>query len=799
MNPLSPMTYYQRHKGSVLLLLSLIMLTTLALYVMIAVVDSTSLINAEISYMKHVSIVFPVEDTLEPSVYRMVHLHENTARVIPENGTWIRQPTWPISYRVPLLGIPEKDMICLIGQHKMRLKAGRLPAARTNEFILSEEVARSLGLKPGDQIDESVDQKLYSGIRAPMVLVGILEADPETAVGLNSRVGFASYEYFDSHELYTPGTDRGILVVPKEGQQAALNQFLETEVFSPERIWINTYEREVALWSADRAGLLAAFGFINVVVAFGAAIIVGIVNQVSITQRLTELGMLNALGLPKKGLIRRLSLETAILSGVSWLVGIGLSFGVLLWIKKGFFYDKGMELDLLNLNPFWFVVPVPLIIAFMSTIRMIRVFRQFDPVTIIERGKLSTETNSLHKSRKTSSGSGGSSVFTFYFRHPRRGITILVSTTLAILIIVLPTFVATATLDAMKPTIAHLQFVSEVWPNRSPTIDPGVIAQIRSHPAVEHLLPTRTSFIEMAIPLGDIGITNVYGIPNEDLPYLMGKLGVALLEGRLPNARSNELIIAQAVADNHGFKVGDSMSLPYRISSHISLLDPVDMTIVGIMDSQPDQAETGEAFSKSVWLSFASYEFMESYEEPFPETENFLVIPATGRKDELDAWLEGNIASPQTSVTTYGAQIHEFEEDIRFRTLLMMGIEVSMVLIAGIAMTVMNYISLTQRFEEFGVLNALGRSRLWLTLRFVRETTGIAGIAWLIAAGIYGIFLLLAQFTVFAPKGIVINLFAPLPWLLTVPIPLMITTVSAVLVSWVLYKLDPVATVERRL
>ena len=778
--------------------MSLISLTTLVLYIMIAVVDSTSLINAEVSYLKNVSMIFPVDGILEPGIVSRIQLNENTERIIPENGIGIRQPTWPITYRVQLLGIPEEDMAYLIAHYKMRLKVGRLPAARSNEFILAEEVARSIGLELGDRIDESLNQEIFSGMQEPMVLVGILEADPDTVTGLNTRVGFASYEYFDSHELYTPGIDRGVLVVPKEGRQAALNQFLETEIFSSEHTLIGTYEREVQLWSADRAGLLLAFGFINMVVAFGAAIIVGVVNQINVTQRLTELGMLSALGQNKKDLIRKLSLETSLMAGLSWFIGIGLSLGILLWLKNGFYYHKGMELDLWNLNPLWFVFPVPLIVIFLSTISIIRVFSQFDPVSIVERGKLSTEAQFLQRNSKRLAGSGTGSVFTFYLRHRRRGITILVSTTLAILIITLPTFVAMATLDAMKPDITYLQYVSEVWPYRSNTLDPGIVAQIRSNSAVERVIPTRISTIEVTIPLGDIVGVNIYGIQDDDLPFLMEKFGLLLVKGRLPQARTNELIVTQAVAANHGFEVGDTIVIPYRKHAYYSSLDPVDMTIIGIMDSQPNQVGASTATNHTMWLGFASFEFMENYEEAFLQIEHLFIIPVNGRKGELDTWLEEIIASPQTSVTTYGAQISKFEEDMRFRTSLMTGIEISVVVIAGIAMATMNIMSFTQRREEFGIMNALGRSRMWLIMRSVLETSSIAGMAWLIAASIYGLILLIFHFTLFAPKGIEINIFTPLPWLSTLPIPLTIIGVSAGMIAWTLRTLDPVATVERR-
>ncbi len=798
MNPLSPITYYLRHKGSALLLISLISITTILVYVMIAVVDSTSLINAEVSYLKHVSIAFPEGDTFEPGVVSQIQLNENTDRVIPENGRSIRQPTWPIPFRVMLLGIPEEELPYLVGQYEMRLKDGRLPAPRTNEFVLTEEVARAIGLQLGDQIDESIDFELFSGIQEPMVLVGILEADPDTATGLNARVGFASYEYFDSHELYSPGIDRGVLVVPKDGRQADLNQFIETEIFSPYHTWTDTYENEVQLWSADRAGLLAAFGFINVVVAFGAAVIVGIVNQIGVTQRLPELGMLNALGYSKKRLIRRLSIETAVISGLSWVVGLGLSFGVLLWLKSGFYYDKGMELDLWNPNPFWFVLPVPLIVIFMSAMKIVRVFKRFDPISIVERGKLSTEAQALKGNPETIVGAGALSALTFYRRHRRRGITILVGTALAIMIITLPTFVATALLDAVKPDMAHLQYVSEVIPYRSATIDPGVMAQIKVSPMVERVIPARRSTIDMAIPLGDKGYASVYGIGENNMTYLMDMFGMELREGRLPQARSNELVLAEAIAANHGFEVGDTIGVPYRIAGSGSYYstDPTDMVVVGIMASQANQIEVGQALSKNMWLGFASIAFMENFEDAFFPTA--FIIPAAGRKAELDTWLEESIASPQTFVTTYGAQISAFEEDMRLRTTTMTGIEISIVVIAGIAMGTMNYISLAQRHEEFGVLYALGHSRKWLVQRAIKETGSIVGLAWLIGAGVYGLLLLTAHFTIFAPKGIALNLLDPLPWLFTFPVPLIIIFVSSGTVIRAVSKLDVVATIERR-
>jgi len=797
MNPLSPLTYYRRHKWSALLLLSLITLTTLGLYVMVAGLDSTTLMMPEIGYLKHVSQVIPNSaPSFEPGVTSRIQSHPDVERMIPENGLWVRQPGVIDSFHVSLLGIPQDDLAYLIGRCGMRLKEGRLLQPNTNEIVLSEEVARALELQLGDSISQESDPEAYADILTPMVLVGILEKDPMAEPGPNAHVGFVSNEYLDSHELYEQQMI-SMLVVAKEGRRQAVNQFLAAEIASLRTV-VDTYERVYALYVQDRQGLLFAFGFINCVVAIGAAIVVGVVNQIAITQRLPELGMLNALGHHKNRLIRRLALETAAVSGLSWIVGLVLAFVVLIWMKNGVYYDRGMELDLLNLTPLWFVVPIPLTVIVLSTIGMVRVFAKFDAVAIVERGKLSTEAEYSKRIARSPSRSGVASAFTFYLRHRRRGITLLVTTVVAILIITLPTFVATATAEAMKPDLEYLQYVSEVWPDEERVVDTGVMAQIRSHPAVERVIPTMSLDLHVAIPLGNRVTTGVYGVLENDLSYLLDLFGMRLQQGRLPRARSNEIVVAEAVALNHGLQVGDTINLPYLIMYQVEQLilfdDPVEMVIVGILERQTE-ANHGV---NDMWLSFASYEFMMNHESTASRTVRLFVVPIEGRKPELDTWLERNVASMQTRIATCGIRYREIQEMVRDLTLIFAATEISIAVLATIAMTIMNYISFTQRRGEFGILNALGRGRRWLVLRTARETGSIVGVAWLVSAAIYGASLFLMQVAVYDPKGIELNLLNPIPWLFTFPIPLAVIFASAGTIAWLLSKLDPVMVIERR-
>jgi hypothetical protein len=58
--------------------------------------------------------------------------------------------------------------------------------------------------------------------------------------------------------------------------------------------------------------------------------------------------------------------------------------------------------------------------------------------------------------------------------------------------------------------------------------------------------------------------------------------------------------------------------------------------------------------------------------------------------------------------------------------------------------------------------------------------------------------LICAQIFVYAPKGLGLNLFNPIPWLFTLPIPLAVVVASTGTVARMLSRLDPVSIVEGR-
>ena len=788
MNPLSPSTYYVRHKRDALLLLILIALSTLGLYIMVSVLDSIPL-RANVSYLTKVSQVYPaVGSTLENGIVSQIQTHPDVSRVIWDNGLQISPPTLIGLDSSRLIAVPDEDVQFLLTHFSARLKEGRMFSPRTNEFVLSEELVRALGLQIGDRIGRSIDEQYYGAIPDAMILVGILEGDPNLSQGPSARAGFASYEYLESHEAFAP-RNPSLLVIPQEGRKEEVDEFLETTIASA-RTETETFREISQFVKMGRRGLYLIFGIVNTLVAVIVALVVGVINRMAMMRRMPEFGLLNAIGLHKQRLIGRLTLETAALAGIGWGIGLLLSYLVMAGLKASLYYSKGMDLDLTNPWPLLFTLPIPAVVVVFAVSSARRVFARLDSIAIIERGKLTMESESGKRKAKRSSTKPLSSRV-FYQRHRRRGILLVVSMALMILGVAFPVFLISLPMNTMMSDIEYLRTVSEVSPGVGQAVDPGIIAQVKSNPAVASVIRTKRLGMQVNIPPGSQTYVRIYGVSENDLPMLMELLEVGLVEGHLPRPRSNEIVISAAVAQNRGLLLGDTVGRPVQERSAETALPieddiPTEMVVVGLLHRDDP------------WWGFASLEYLESHEDISSRKTRQLILPFEGQKDDVDTWLEGSVASPQTAVTTYQVKHREYQQTIQTMLLMIAGVEFIIAVVAAFALAILNYIFFSERKEEFGLLNAVGRSRSWLVLRTIKETSSAVGIAWLIGAAVCVMGITFAQSSIYAPQGLSLDLCNPVPWLFTLPIPLTVIAVGAGTISRTLSRLDPVSVIERR-
>lgn len=801
MNPLSPFTYYRRHKFAALLLIGLVASLTLGLYSMAHILN-TGIENAYYPhhYLTRMSRISATGETGSnvAAIAGQMRARPDVAHAIPENGLSVvaPQPGGPSPF--PLLGVTEVDLPVVMAACDLRLKEGRLADSHAGEIILSEELARALALRIGDPISYEIDESAYPGVMTELTLVGILESVPGAEPEV--RAGFVSYEYLDSHELYQPRLP-GLLIIPNAGSRRSVNDHLEAlvkENGGSTYVRLETFERASEHIQHLRPVQVVIYGSVDVLVTVAAALVVGMINRIAITQRLPEFGLLQAVGYQKRGLVRRLVLEVAATACAGWGAGLVCAHASLILLKDTYWAAHGWVMDVANPAPFLLTLPIPLVVIVWVYVSVNRLLSRLDTIAIIERSKLSTEQDQPRREVRKASSRPLSSL-TFYARHRSRGFMLIMATGLMVLGVAFPAFILNMMNDAVAPlALSYSSQAGVVSPGGSQrTVDPTILAQIKAHPAVAHVIPAKALGVRITIPPGIEWQTPVYAVREQELDLLLDVYGLRLDEGSLIQPRSDQLILTHALAQNRGVNVGDVVGEPVCERDGI----PTEMHVVGLLKSTGPALAEREGYDLPPtprWAGFASYEFVEDHERYAAVPTHALIIPVEGRESEMEAWLEENIDSPRAKVTTLGTSYREWRRTGQGYLLFLAITEVILAVVAAIALAILNYIFFTQRRDEFGTLHAVGHSRLRLTTRTLQESVSVVGVAWLIGAVLCMIGVLWTQASILAPVGMSIDLSSPVPWLFTLPIPLAVVTASVGTVAWALARLDPVAVIERR-
>jgi ABC-type lipoprotein release transport system permease subunit len=797
MNPLSVWTFYRRHKRRAFLLLSVSVLVTAGIYLMAALIWGVYMEPGRSNYMllSEFSVVTPqsLEGGPDPAVLAQIRANPDVAQVIPTTSVWITVPGLMAGagQGFSLWGLTEEDMPQVLERCGATLKVGRLLEPQTNGLMLSEEVAASLDLQVGDRIHDSIDPDLYGSVVAPLEVVGILESDV--------RLGIVSLEFLNSHESYGKFATQ-FLIVARENRDVAVDSFLRSEIQTT-RTDVQTLQKlNESVRSEYLDGLVMLVPGV-VVVATAFALVIVVVNWIALSQRLPEFGISHAIGLSRRWLVRRLTMETATLALLGWAMGIGLSWLILYILRMTLFAPRGHDLPIVQLSAVGLALPLPMAVCGFTFISVRRSLSRLDPVAIVERGEWSQEKDpggmkAFQNSwvKLTSSPKPLAST-TFYRRHRRRALFLISAMSLMIMAVVIVIFILAASSDAREPGLGYLRRLSIVRSTGAGAgLDPGVVAQVRTHPAVERVIPVapRYHLLSIRIPPFMGSEASPLGVYAEDMAYLADLYGLGLKQGHLPRPRTNEMVIPEILAQNRDLQIGDVIGDPDRPAYPDAESLPAQFVVSGIF-ARPAAPEDEN------WLGFVSLEFLESHEAfHIPDVPPLIVVPKAGQKDVMDDWLESELAGVGVSVLTYRQEVGRARENARSQMLAMALLESVIAVIAAIALAVLNYIFVSQRQPEFGLLHALGYGRLRLVWRTVRETLFTTGVAWGFSAVLCLMGLFSLQLGVFEPLGLRVDFLNLTPWLFTLPIPIAVLVVSSGTITRTLRKLDPVSIIEKR-
>jgi len=822
MNTLSPFSYCIRHKGQALLLLVLIGSLTLGVTTMVRLTDVVfDSMRYPFHYLTRMSRLMPSAapdigwesrasalGTLDSSMLTQIRAHPEVAAVLPENGLYVGVPMGMV-IPVPVLGVTEADLPVVMEACDLRLKEGSLISPRAGEIVLSEEIVRALDLTIGDQVSYEVNPDYYRTIGTELTLVGILESVPSDA-GPEVWAGFISYQYLDSHELYQPRATNWI-ILPRPGSRNAVDEFVSdliaqnTGAPSPNYQY---YEGEMKdlVFGDVQGGIGVVMGFLDALAAIAAALVVGIVHRIAITHRLPELGLLYATGYSKQSLVRRLVLEVAVIAAVGWAVGLVCEIAFAALLSRAF-AAQGLSLNVADPGLLLYTLPAPLIVVAWINASVRRTLKQLDPVAIIERGKLGMEETGDsgnkardEKQRRERSSPHPLSSWTFALRHRRRSMLLLAAIGLMVLGVALPRFLNTVQNESMLP-----QYIS--YTGRAAVVAPGVayreipldvVAQIRVHPTVAHVIPVKAMRMIVNVPMyGELAPLPVYGVREQDLPILLDAYDLRLAEGELVQQRTDQVVLSSALALNRGLDLGGTIGHPVNEKDEM----PTELTIVGLLESTNSallQRAGYDVPSMPRWVAFASYEYVDSHERYAGTPTHMLVIPVEGRESEMETWLRESIASPRVEIQTLDKSYDSWQALVTISQ----GIgDIGVVILTGaaaLALIILNYVFFAQRRDEFGTLHAVGHSRVALLARSLRESLSVTAAAWLGGAVFCLGGVLTINAVLYAPLGTGVDLTNLTPWLFTLPIPIAVAAASTGTIAWLLSRLDPVSVIEQR-
>lgn len=273
----------------------------------------------------------------------------------------------------------------------------------------------------------------------------------------------------------------------------------------------------------------------------------------------------------------------------------------------------------------------------------------------------------------------------------------------------------------------------------------------------------------------------VLALSQDDLRFYLDRMESTKLQGRLPNVGAAEAVISEPVARNLNLKLGDALLKPDDTDAY----SPNEVRIVGVAKTEQ-------------WLMLTSLEYHRRFH--YPPIDVLLVFAKNpAEQPKLDAWCETRFKGERARVYTFAQLEKDTDEMFKILFKILNVVIGTLVVVITIMMGMLANIFLTQRTQEFGLLQAIGHTKAALLRRVIGESVTIIVGGWLLGLGFAILLLNLVKVLLMDPNAFALDVFDPLALAYTIPVPVAIIAVTVLTVLVRFRRFDPVSVVERRL
>lgn len=370
------------------------------------------------------------------------------------------------------------------------------------------------------------------------------------------------------------------------------------------------------------------------------------------------------------------------------------------------------------------------------------------------------------------------SIFIYYARNKRKALPVLGILTLAVFGISL-TLVLTATIfDGVRDFVSPYYHFVVIEPNYNKKyfqLDTSLRAQVRQSEHLAIFAPIQTSFVSGTV-LGLQTNYPVFGVSDELMPRMLGATETTLLQGTLPTIRENQVALHESLMKSRGLQLGDFIGREVNRDDNLS----GKWQVVGVIGGD-------------TVLNLVSLERLSKGRTP----NQVVLIPKPGQMRALAAELDA-LATERAVIQTPDYWNRFVERTLGQYETLVTSINVVIISVLSLGVGLLNMIYFRQRTGEFGILAGIGFNRAFLMRRVTLEALLLTVAAWLLGMALsVGVYQLLDAL-IFAPQGTPLSIVNLRLLTGTLPVPIFVWLFSTLTIMWQLWRLDPVAVIDRR-
>lgn len=367
--------------------------------------------------------------------------------------------------------------------------------------------------------------------------------------------------------------------------------------------------------------------------------------------------------------------------------------------------------------------------------------------------------------------------YAVYLReNKKKAAGMIISIALGIFLIAVMQFFTNSMIDTNKRGETKYEFLSEVWSTKG-MLPKNVMNKLTASRSIEKIIKVASHSYMINNIIGSDTDYSGYFADEEDIGYIMDKMGLKLSQGRMPKNGENEIIINENVARARNLKMGDYMG------SDVSSYDYFSgkYKVCGIIKGD-------------VIVSFAAMTEEEIKNHSIDET--YVIIPKVGKLDEVSKLLK-SLPKQGISTYTYDNVIKDDAADEGNFNMIFNIVIIVMIIVLSVSLGNSAYVHYYQRRMEFGLLSAVGYSKAEIILRAFKEIVVSCFIGFTAGLFIINIFKLLMNKIYVYPHGLSIFAVKPDLILRIIGIPLFICIFSLIPVSDLLSKIEPISIIER--